>query len=144
MSVQSPKRGGCCYSVDRSSVARSGTTSVTMNNWIKSPLLVARTRQGEVILHNDAEFQYALRFGSLHRLLTAEQFHLLHNSALSVDVDQAPTQLSQLDSETTPRTAIMLMFFGLLNRSELLELKNLMGKAALMVTTLARAHNSVN
>ena len=117
---------------------------VIMNNWMKSPLRVAKTRQGEVVLHNDAEFQYAFRFGTMHRLLTAEQFHLLHNSTLSVNLDQAPIQLSQLDSETTPRTAVMLTFFGLLSRSELLELKNLMGKAALIVTTLARAHHSVN
>ncbi|GAB3803123.1 hypothetical protein GCM10028819_32520 [Spirosoma humi] len=115
-----------------------------MNNWIKNPLLVARTRQGEVVLHTDAEFRYAMRFGTLHRLLTAEQFHLIHNSTLSVGLDELSTQPSRLDKETSSPKAIMISLFGLLNRGELLELKNLMGKAALMVTCLSRAQHSVN
>ncbi|MVM31731.1 hypothetical protein GO755_16910 [Spirosoma sp. HMF4905] len=115
-----------------------------MNNRIKCPLQLARTRQGEIVLHTDTEFQYAFTFGSLHRLLTAEQFHLLHNSALSVDLGKLSTQTGQQTSETTPPTALIFTLFGSLTRSELLELKNLLGKAALLVTTLARAYHHVN
>ncbi|QMW04610.1 hypothetical protein [Spirosoma foliorum] len=114
-----------------------------MNNQIKSPLCVARTQQGEIILHTDAEFQYAFTFGSLHRLLTAEQFHFLHNSVLSIDLNQSSAYARQLTKET-PYTALIIALLGSLTHSEFLELRNLLSTAALLVTSLSRAYNHVN
>ncbi|QDK81951.1 hypothetical protein EXU85_26410 [Spirosoma sp. KCTC 42546] len=94
-----------------------------MNNWMKCPLQLAKTQHGEVVLHNDAEFQYAFRFGSIHRLLTAEQFHLLYHSALSIDLNPVSMPPNQPDSRMVSPTTAMFTLFGPLTHVELLELK---------------------
>lgn len=115
-----------------------------MNNWSEFPIQLARTRQGEIILFAEGELWYAFRFGSLQRYLTADDFYRLHDSALAIDLDQAPAKPIQLDGEVTPRVALTVTLFGSFTRSDLVELRALLSRAALLVTALARAYNDVN
>lgn len=115
-----------------------------MTNWTKRPIQLARTRQGEITLQADGECGYAFRFGTLQRHLTADEFQRLHHSALAFDLAPLPAKPIQLDGETTPRVALTVTLFGSLTRADLLELKELLGRAALMITSLSRAWNDLN
>lgn len=115
-----------------------------MTNWTDYPFQLARTRQGEVILYADCDRWYDFRFGTLQHYLTADEFLRLHNSVLAFDPALLTTKPIQLDGETGPRISPTVMLFGNLTRADMLELKALLGRAALLVTSLSRAYNDVN
>ena len=115
-----------------------------MNKWAESPIQLARTQQGEIVLFAGHELWYAFRFGQSNRHLSAEEFHRLHDSVMAFDWKQLPTKFSQSKNDATVYRSLALRLFGELTRSDLLELRELVSRAALLVTTLSRVYNSLN
>ncbi|MBD2703923.1 hypothetical protein IC229_24980 [Spirosoma sp. BT702] len=99
---------------------------------------------GEIILYVNFELWYSFRSGHLFRYLTADEFHRFHNSVLAFDWKRLPTKLVQSPYVANQQSALNVTLFGALTRADLLELRELIGKAALPVTTLSRVYNHLN
>lgn len=112
--------------------------------WTEGPCRLAQTKQGEIILYADCELWYSFRFGNLFRYLTADEFLRLHDSVMGFDWKQLPVKTSATSTITSERHVLNVTLFGAMTRHDLLELRTLLGKAALLVTALSRIYNHQN
>lgn len=114
------------------------------HTWTEGPYRLAQTKQGEIILYADCELWYSFRFGELFRYLTADEFLRLHDSIMGFDWTQLPTKTGAATSQTHAQQVLNVTLFGAMTRHDLLELRTLLGKAALLVTALSRLYNHQN
>ena len=115
-----------------------------MSNWSQRPICLARTRQGNIVLHVEGAYWYAFRFGKLERRLTADEFKRLHYSALRFDPSRLPAPAPYTTGERGALGTVCASLFGQLSQADMIELKELLGRAALMITSLSRAWNELN
>lgn len=115
-----------------------------MINPPNTPIQLARSSRGEVILYADMDLWYSFRFGALQRYLTADEFHRLHESAMNFDLNTLPDAARTMLTPPSAGEAPVVTLFGRLTQSDLLELKELLGQAALLVTALNRIWNDLN
>lgn len=112
--------------------------------WTEGPCRLAQTKQGEIILYADCELWYSFRFGNLFRYLTADEFLRLHDSVMGFDWKQLPAKRGVATSQAYAPQALNVTLFGAMTRHDLLELRTLLGKAALLVTALSQLYNHQN
>ncbi|GAB3981634.1 hypothetical protein GCM10028806_51640 [Spirosoma terrae] len=110
----------------------------------EGPYRLAQTKQGEIILYADCELWYSFRFGNLFRYLTADEFLRLHDSIMGFDWKQLPAKTSTTSTIASAQRVLNVTLFGAMTRHDLLELRTLLGKAALLVTALSRLYNHQN
>ncbi len=111
---------------------------LTMTNALNTPIQLASSPRGEVVLYADTALWYSFRFGALQRYLTADEFHRLHESAMSFELNALPDAARNMLTPFSTGEAPVVTLFGRLTRHDLLELKALLGRAALLVTALNR------
>lgn len=117
---------------------------LSMTNSLNTPIQLARSPRGEVILYADVDLWYSFRFGALQRYLTADEFHRLHESAMSFELNPLPDAARVMLTPPSAGEAPVVTLFGRLTHHDLLELKALLGRAALLVTALNRIWNDLN
>jgi len=115
-----------------------------MRRWTETPIQLARTTRGEVILYADCELWYSFKFGPLFRYLTADEFHRLHDSVMAFNWRQLPTHVGQSIDALNSSPAPSITLFGAITRQDLFELRELVSRSALLITSLARAYNDQN
>jgi hypothetical protein len=115
-----------------------------MINPPNTPIQLARSARGEVILYADLDLWYSFRSGALQRYLTADEFHRLHESAMNFDLNALPNAARTMLTSASADEAPVVTLFGRLTHRDLLELKELLGRAALLVTALSRIWNDLN
>ncbi len=136
---------GTCRHISRPPAkAQRAITIRTMTNSLNTPIQLARSPRGEVILYADVDLWYSFRFGALQRYLTADEFHRLHESAMSFDLNMLPNAARIMLTPPLAGEAPVITLFGRLTHDDLVELKALLGRAALLVTALNRVWNDLN
>ncbi|GAB3994162.1 hypothetical protein GCM10028807_31270 [Spirosoma daeguense] len=114
------------------------------SKWTEGPFRLAHTSQGEIVLYANCELWYSFRFGALFRYLTADEFHRLHDSVMAFDWKLLPTKTGATSTITNVQQVLNVTLFGAMTRSDLLELRTLLGRAALLVMALSRIYNNQN